>query len=73
MDANQTYHDARERTKRQLRQIEALLDARAERQAKAPTNWGYVGDIHSVVRELGEVIESMGGAEPAAATEAAKR
>ena len=64
MDANTKYLDARERTKRQLRQIEALLDAHAKRQAKAPTNWGYVGDVNSVVRELGEVIESMGGTEP---------
>ena len=63
MDANQTYHAARERTKRQLRQIESLLAAHAERQARAPTNWGYVGDINSVATELAKVIESMGAKE----------
>jgi hypothetical protein len=60
LDANQTYHDARERASRCLRQIEEILAAHAKRQAETPDNWGHVGFMQIVAEGLGDLVEAMG-------------
>jgi len=60
MDANQTYHDARERATRHLRQIEEILAEHAKRQAATPENWAHVGRVQLVASELAELVELLG-------------
>lgn len=60
MDANETYQAARERARHHLREIESILAAHAERQAKDHENWAHVGYVKLVVDGLGDLIEAMG-------------
>ena len=53
------YRAAQRRAKRNLRQIEALLATHAKRQTRSPGNWGHVGYVRIVARELGELTKSM--------------
>ena len=61
---------ADETYKQHQRQIEALigllqdaLKIHAEEQAQEPQSWGYVGDLGTIVEELGAIVGRLSGAE----------
>jgi hypothetical protein len=43
-----------------LKRIASQLDRHAARQAQAPSDWGYPGDLGRVTEELAHVLASLG-------------
>lgn len=59
--ATNAYRAARERVDRQIRQIQTLLHAHANKQAAKPENRGLAGDLGHVSEVLDDAIEFLGG------------
>lgn len=55
MNANDTYAAKVAEARKLLAQIAEKIDRHAAEQAKDRGNWGYVGDMGAIVRELSEV------------------
>ena len=61
VDAPATYRAARERVERQMRQIQALLHAHANKQMAEPEHRALAGDLDHVSEVLDDAIEFLGG------------
>jgi len=60
-NATDAYRAARERLDRQIKQIQDLLHAHANKQQADSRNWGFAGDLGHVVDVLNDAIEFLGG------------
>jgi hypothetical protein len=61
-NANDAYRAGQERIARQIRQLEALLRAHAERQAREPSNPGFTIALKVQSEALNNLIAMFGGA-----------
>ena len=61
VDAVTAYLAARQRVDRQMRQIQALLHAHANKQMARPENRAFAGDLDHVAEVLDDAIEFLGG------------
>ena len=61
-NATDAYRAARERLDRQIKQIQELLHAHANKQQADSRNWGFAGDLFGHVADvLNDAIEFLGG------------
>jgi hypothetical protein len=59
ISAEQAYAAQAAIAEQQLQEILKLLADYKASQAKDPKNWGYVGDLHSVNRNLSDVAQFL--------------
>lgn len=55
MNANEAYKDRRKLTSVLIKEIKKLLDTHEQNQAKEPNNWGFVGDIEHINKQLKDI------------------
>lgn len=56
LSADETYLELRDQARAAIDALRARLDRHAERQARDPKNYGFVGDLESLLERLGDAL-----------------
>lgn len=59
--ANDSYKEQAQNINNQIAELQALLAKHAAEQSGSPRNWGFVGDLGAISRNLNDTIAFLKG------------